>query len=182
VHGLVTCGGYNIQDIANAGRPTSARAAYRQWYQWYFNTEAGVRGLTENRREICRLLWELWCPNYRFSDMTYDAAAASFDNPDFVEVVIHSYRHRHRNASGDPALEDIEARLAGQPDIRVPTIALQGAVDGPTVVGEDRAAHHFTSGYERRLLEGVGHFIPREAPAAFVQAVRDLERTRVGKG
>jgi pimeloyl-ACP methyl ester carboxylesterase len=180
VLGLVTCGGYNIQDIANAGRPTTARAAYRQWYQWYFNMEAGRRGLTENRREICRLLWELWCPNYHFDDATFEAAAVSFDNPDFVGIVIHSYRHRQRNAEGDPSLDGIEARLAAQPDITVPTIALQGAVDGPTVIGEDRAARHFSGPYERRVLADVGHFIPREAPAGVVQAIRDLERARAG--
>ena len=179
VLGLVTCGGYNIQDIANSGRGTSARAAYRQWYQWYFNTAAGVRGLTENRRDICRLLWELWCPNYKFDDATYEATAASFDNPDFVDVVIHSYRHRGRNAGGDPALDEIEARLATRPAITVPTVSLQGAVDGPTIVGEDRGRNQFMGSYERRVLTGIGHFIPREDPAAFVEAVRDLERARV---
>jgi pimeloyl-ACP methyl ester carboxylesterase len=177
VLGLVTCGGYNIQDIANALRPVPAASAYRQWYQWYFNTENGRIGLTENRREICRLLWRLWCPNYEFDDATYEAAAASFDNPDFVDVVIHSYRHRHQNAEGDPALEEIEQQLAKQPDITVPTIALQG-MDGPTHTREDRAARHFSGTYERRVLPGTGHFIPREAPDAVVQAVRDLERER----
>jgi pimeloyl-ACP methyl ester carboxylesterase len=177
VLGLVTCGGYNIQDIPNHGRFSTAGAAYRQWYQWYFNTEAGRRGLTDGRREIARLLWELWCPSYRFDDATFEATAASFDNPDFVDVVIHSYRHRGRNAGGDPALDDIEARLAAQPEIIVPTINLIG-LDGPLAAGEDRAASHFTSGYERRLLEGVGHFVPREAPDAVVQAIQDLQASR----
>jgi pimeloyl-ACP methyl ester carboxylesterase len=179
VLGLVTCGGYNIQDIPNAGRFTSAGAAYRQWYQWYFNTEAGRAGLTDGRREIARLLWELWCPNYRFDDATFEATAVSFDNPDFVEIVLHSYRHRGRNAPGDPALDDIEVQLAAQPDITVPSINLIG-LDGPFAGGEDRAAWHFTGPYERRLLEGVGHFVPREAPEAFARAIRDLDRARAG--
>src|SRR5690606_19411365 len=147
---------YNIQNIANALRPVPAAAAYRQWYQWYFNTENGRIGLQENRREICRLLWQLWCPNYRFDDATYNATADSFENPDFVDVVVHSYRHRHQNAAGDPALEGIEELLAKQPDITVPTINLVGEVDGPTVLHEDRAAPHFKGHYERRVLPGVG--------------------------
>jgi pimeloyl-ACP methyl ester carboxylesterase len=175
VHGLVTCGGYNIQDIANALRPIPAAAAYRQWYQWYFNTENGRVGLSENRREICRLLWQLWCPNYSFDDATYEATAVSFDNPDFVEVVVHSYRHRHQNAAGDPALDDIEVLLAKQPDITVSAIALQGA-DGPTTSTEDRAARHFSGPYKRRVLAGVGHFVPRESPEAVVQAFMDLRK------
>jgi pimeloyl-ACP methyl ester carboxylesterase len=178
VLGLVTCGGYNIQDIPNAGRFTTAQAAYRQWYQWYFNTEAGVRGLTTNRADIAQLLWSLWCPDYRFDDATFEATAASFDNPDFVDVVIHSYRHRGRNAEGDPALEDIEAQLAKQPDITVPAISLVGAT-GPLIAGDDRGARHFTGPYERRVLERAGHFVPREAPAAFAQAFLDLRAGRV---
>ena len=102
VRGLVTCGGYNLQDIAASGQPGPAAAEYRMWYQWYFHTERGSAGLEQNRREIARLLWRLWSPNYDFDDATFERTAVSFDNPDFVEVVVHSYRHRHRAAEGDP--------------------------------------------------------------------------------
>ncbi len=177
VRGLVTCGGYNLQDIAASGKPASAAAEYRMWYQWYFQTERGRAGLEQNRREIARLLWRLWSPNYDFDDATFERTAASFDNPDFVEVVIHSYRHRHRDAAGDPALEPIEALLAKQPPISVPTINLVGDTSGLGVPeGEDRAARHFTGPYERRVLPGVGHLVPREAPEAVVQAIRDLTK------
>src|SRR5205823_11422016 len=88
--GLVTIGGYNIQNIAEAAKPASPATEYRRWYQWYFHTERGRAGLAANRGPLCRLLWELWSPNYRFEDATYEATAASFDNPDFVEVVIQS--------------------------------------------------------------------------------------------
>jgi pimeloyl-ACP methyl ester carboxylesterase len=173
--GLVTINGYNIQSIAQALRPASAEQELRHWYQWYFNTERGRIGLTENRREICKLLWRLWSPNWRFDDAKYAATAASFDNPDFVDVVIQSYRHRHQNAPGDPALEPIEQALATQPDIAVPTIVLHGEADG---VGpaEQSAGHarHFTGRYERRVVPVAGHFLPHEAPEAVVQAVRDL--------
>ena len=176
VSGLVTCGGYNVQNIPNAHTPARPEAEVRQWYQWYFNTQRGIAGLTQNRVEIARLLWTLWCPNYKFSDEEFAATAKSFDNPDYVDVVIQSYRHRQKNAPGDPALESIEEALAGQPPITVPTISLQGnssGIGGPDLT-EDRHAPLFTGPYERRVLPEIGHFIPREAPAAFVQAIKDV--------
>ena len=175
VRGLVTINGYNIQNIATSGRPAPADQEYRHWYQWYFNTERGIAGLTQNRREICRLLWTLWSPNWTFDDAHYAATAGSFDNSDFVDVVIQSYRHRHRNASGDPALEPIEALLAAQPDIAVPTIVLHGEADGVGPVQQSAShASHFKGRYERRVIPVAGHFLPHEAPEAVVKAVRDL--------
>jgi pimeloyl-ACP methyl ester carboxylesterase len=173
--GLVTVGGYNIQNIAEAAKPASAVTEYRRWYQWYFHTERGRAGLAANRGPLCRLLWELWSPNYRFDDATYEQTAASFHNPDFVEVVIQSYRHRYGVAPGDPALDTIEAQLAHQPPITVPTIALQGEADGVSPPDRtDRAAHHFTGPYRSRLIPRAGHFLPREAPEALVQAISEL--------
>jgi pimeloyl-ACP methyl ester carboxylesterase len=175
VRGLVTVGGYNLQDIAASGNPASAAVESRMWYQWYFHTERGRNGLEQNRRDICRLLWRLWSPNYEFDDATFEATAQSFDNPDFVDVVIQSYKHRHQAAPGDPALEPIEALLAAQPAITVPTVNLLGEVDGLGAPdASDRHARHFTGRYERRIVPRAGHFLPREAPEAVVQAVRDL--------
>jgi pimeloyl-ACP methyl ester carboxylesterase len=175
VRGLVTCGGYNLQDIASSPKPASALAEQRMWYQWYFHTERGRNGLEQNRRDICRLLWQLWSPNYEFDDATFEATAPSFDNPDFVDVVVQSYRHRHLAAPGDPALEPIEALLAAQPPISVPTINLLGEVDGLGAPdASDRHARHFTGRYERRIVPRAGHFVPREAPDAVVEAIRDL--------
>ena len=172
--GLVTIGGYNIQNIALTNRPQSAAAEYRAWYQHYFQTERGRAGLEQNRRDICRLLWELWSPNWRFDDATFERTATSFDNPDFVEVVIHSYRHRRRAAPGDPALESIEQRLAAQPQVSVPTVVLYGEADGVDPPTEDHDAAHFTGPYERRLIPIAGHFFPHEAPDAVVAAVETL--------
>jgi pimeloyl-ACP methyl ester carboxylesterase len=175
VGGLVSITGYNIQNIAGANQPASAAAEYRLWYQWYFHTERGVAGLTQNRGPICRLLWELWSPNYRFSDADYAKTAAAFDNPDFVAVVIQSYRHRFGNAPGDPRYADVEARLAAQPKITVPTIVLHGEADGvgPAANSEGHA-RHFTGPYRREVIPVAGHFLPREAPDAVVAAVREL--------
>jgi pimeloyl-ACP methyl ester carboxylesterase len=175
VRGLVSMTGYNLQNILVSGRPASASYEHRLWYQWYFQTERGRAGLERNRREICRLLWHLWSPNWSFDDATFEASARSFDNPDFVAVTIQSYRHRYGNAPGDPALEPIERRLEAQPRIVAPTIVLHGAADG--VAPAENSAHHarhFTSRYERRVIPIAGHFISRETPAAVVQAVLDL--------
>lgn len=175
--GLVSCGaGYNIQDIARAGEPAAPEDEYRYWYQYYFHSERGRAGLARNRRDLCRLLWRLWSPLWAFDEATFAQTAESFDNPDFVDIVIHSYRHRFGGIWGDPALDGIETRLAAQPDILVPTIVLEGdsdGVEGPLPV-EDGNAPHFKSFYQRRILTGIGHNVPQEAPEAFANAVLAL--------
>jgi pimeloyl-ACP methyl ester carboxylesterase len=175
VQGLVTCGGYNIQDIEGARRPGPAQAEYRLWYQWYFNTERGRAGLEQNRREISRLLWRQWSPNLDFDDAAFERTAQSFDNTDFVEVVIHSYRHRHGAAAGDPQLEEVELRLAAQPEIKVSTIVLFGETSGMGAPpAEDSHARHLSGSCELRIIPRAGHLLPREAPDAIVAAVKDL--------
>lgn len=174
---LLSINGYNIQNIAAALQPAAPAQEWRHWYQWYFNTERGRVGLAANRYELCKLLWRLWSPNWQFTDAAYDTTAASFENPDFVDVVIQSYRHRHQNAPGDPALASIEALLAAQPVITVPTIVLHGEADGVgPVAGSESHARHFSNSYERRVIPVAGHFLPNEAPEAIVQAIMDLGR------
>jgi pimeloyl-ACP methyl ester carboxylesterase len=176
VRGLVSITGYNIQNIAASGNPAAAEQEHRHWYQWYFQTERGHAGLQQNRRDIARLLWRLWSPNWQFDEATFEATASSFDNPDFVEVTIQSYRHRYANAPGDPTLESLEQRLVDRPSIRVPTIVLHGACDGvgPAAQSEGHA-RHFGERYERRVIPVAGHFLSRETPDAVVQAILDLD-------
>ena len=172
---LVSIGGYNLQNIAGNARPAAPAQEQRFWYQWYFNTARGRAGLAANRLALCRMLWQLWSPNWRFTAAQFSATAAAFDNPDFVEVVIQSYRHRHSAAAGDPTLEPIEARLAQQPSIAVPTIVLHGACDGvDPPEGSQADAEHFTGPYARRVIPVAGHFLPQEAPDAVVAAVAEL--------
>ena len=175
VTSLVSIGGYNIQNIARSGEPAPPDREHRLWYQWYFHTERGRAGLAANRRPLCKLLWELWSPNWRFDEATYERTAASFDNPDFVEVVIQSYRHRYGPAPGDPALQPIEDRLAAQPPITVPTIVLHGACDGvsPPQSSESHG-RFFTGPYRRCVVPIAGHFLPQEAPSALVDALNEL--------
>jgi pimeloyl-ACP methyl ester carboxylesterase len=178
--GLVTCGGYNMHDVAGSAKPADAEQEHRYWYQYYFCTERGRAGLTANRRGIAKLLWRLWSPNWIFDDTTFEATARSFDNPDFVEVVIHSYRVRYGYVAGDPALAEIEKRLAAKPPIKVPTITLQGEAAG-TTPPEASIAHakHFIGPYQRRTIPLVGHNVPQEAPRETAQAVLELIGTGI---
>lgn len=176
VHGLVSVTGYNIQDIAAGLRPLPPEREWRLWYQYYFHSERGRAGLKADRRALCRLLWRLWSPTWIFDDSVFEASAKSFDNPDFVDVVIHSYRHRFGYVAGDPALQPIEQRLAQKPPITVPSIVLHGADDGvdpPSRSGPDPTGR-FTARYEHRIVPGAGHNLPQETPDAVVTAISDL--------
>ena len=178
VRGLVTINGYAIQDIRAAGAtPADELQEMRYWYQWYFHTDRGRAGLERNRRGIAKLLWNLWSPNWRFSDAQFEATAASFDNPDFVDVTIQSYCHRYGNARGDPAYDDIERQLAGQPRISVPSIVLHGECDGVGPPEQSaNAARQFTGRFERQVIPVAGHFLSREDPQSVVRAIQSLSK------
>ena len=175
VRGLVSVNGYNLQDIARSGQPAAPDKEHRLWYQYYFHGERGRAGLAANRRDMARLLWRLWSPQWAFSDADFERTAPSFDNPDFVDVVIHSYRHRFALVASDPALEDIERQLAAQPGIVVPAITLDGDADGVSTGGTPKP-DRFTGRHEHRLVAGgIGHNLPQEAPRAFARAVCDVD-------
>jgi len=147
------------------------------WYQWYFNTERGRAGLQENRRTLCRYLWQTWSPTWHFTDDTYNRTAPSFDNPDFVDVVIHSYRHRLGNAPGDPRFKTIEEQLATRPKIEAPSITLYGQDDGlgrPSAEVSPAEKAVFTKLIAHRVVANAGHFLPREQPGAVSSALLEL--------
>lgn len=175
--GLVSYNNYNIHDIARSMLPESPKQEMRYWYQYYFQLERGRNGLAGDRRAITKLLWQLWSPSWTFDDATFERTALAFDNPDFVDVVIHSYRQRYGLAPGDPAYAGIEQRLAARPAIAVPTITFDGADDG---VREPAAAathaRFFTGPRSHRVVPGVGHNMPQEAPHLFADAVMELVR------
>jgi pimeloyl-ACP methyl ester carboxylesterase len=177
VRGLVTGNGYNIQNIAASVKPVAPEQEHRFWYQYYFHTERGSAGLEQNRRALCRYIWQIWSPDWAFDDAIFERSAASFDNPDFVAVTIQSYRHRFGYAAGDPALEPIEGRLATQPAITVPTIVLHGASSGiQPPAGSEAHARNFAGPYQRRVLPKIGHNLPQEAPRVVADAVLELAR------
>jgi pimeloyl-ACP methyl ester carboxylesterase len=173
--GLVSVNGYLIQDIANALRPASVKQELAYWYQWYFQTERGRAGLATNRNDIAKILWLQWSPNWQFDAETFARTARAFDNPDYVDVAIHSYRHRYGLAAGDPRYADIEQRLAALPPITVPAITLDGDADG-VIPATDGAAHaaKFAGPRRHRVIPRAGHNLPQEEPEAFAEAVLEL--------
>jgi len=172
VIGLVSGGGYNIQHIPSANKPDSPEHEHQLWYQYYFHSERGRAGLQQHRYGLCRLLWRLWSPNWSFSEDVYRRTAESFDNPDFVDVVIHSYRVRYGLVPGDASAASTEERLIRRPPIAVPTIVLHGHDNGVIPVASSEAHRRFFTGsYERRVIPTAGHNLPQEAPGEFSAAV-----------
>lgn len=173
VRGLVICRtAYNLQNVNTAKTPAAPDAERRHWYWYYLNSERGQAALAADRHGLCRFLWTDFSPTWAFGDDDYDQTAAAFDNPDFVDVVLHSYHTRIGAVPGDPALDDLERRLASQPRITVPAVALAGADDGvdpPEPL--DKIALHFADLRRQAALPGIGHNLPQEAPAAFADAV-----------
>jgi pimeloyl-ACP methyl ester carboxylesterase len=177
VRATVIIGGYTIQNVFAPQQPAAPEVERELWYQWYFNTDRGRAGLAANRRSLCKLLWATWSPGWHFTDQEYDLTAPSFDNPDFVDVVIHSYRHRNANAPGEERFQEMERQLAQRPKIAARSILLYGATDplaraGADVTPAERAV--FPSLVARRVIPGAGHFLPREKPEAVSSALLEL--------
>jgi pimeloyl-ACP methyl ester carboxylesterase len=175
VAGLVSVNGYLIQDIGAAMRPLRPDLEAGFWYFFYFLTERGRAGLTANRRDIAEVIWRRNSPKWSFGRTDLDRAAGAFDNPDYVDVVIHSYRHRLGQAAGAPEYAEAEAALARSPSITVPAVTLDGTADGnfPATDGRPSAAH-FTGPRSHHQVPDAGHNLPQEAPGAFAAAIREL--------
>jgi pimeloyl-ACP methyl ester carboxylesterase len=173
--GIVSVNNYLIQDIASAEAPIRPDLEAGLWYFYYFLTERGRAGLTANRREIAKVIWTRNSPEWRFDDALLERSAAAFDNPDYVEVVLHSYRHRLGFAPGDPRYDEIERQLAAQPAIAVPAVTLDGMADGnfPATDGSASAAH-FSGPRVHHQVPHAGHNLPQESPEAFAGAVLEL--------
>jgi pimeloyl-ACP methyl ester carboxylesterase len=173
--GLVSVNGYLIQDIAKAMVPLRPERECPLWYQYYFQLERGQAGLAVHRRGIARMLWQQWSPNWQFDDATFARTAEAHHNLDYVDVVIHSYRHRFGLADGDPQYADLQRRLAALPPIAVPAITLDGGADGviPATDGSASAAK-FVARRAHRVIPGAGHNLPQEEPEAFAAAVMEL--------
>jgi pimeloyl-ACP methyl ester carboxylesterase len=175
--GLVSVNNYLIQDIAHAGKPLPAKLEWGIWTQFYFATERGRAGLAANRDDIARLLWTNESPTWHFDDATFQRSAASFDNPDYVDVVIHSYRHRLGLAPGYPQYADVEAKLAALPVITVPTVTLDGEANTiiPATDGRSSAAK-FSGRRIHHRVPNVGHALAQQAPKVFADAVVEVTK------
>jgi pimeloyl-ACP methyl ester carboxylesterase len=170
VKALVAVSGYLITNVKAQALPLPPKAELGWWYQYYFSTERGVVGYTENRNDFNRLIWDIVSPSWHFSDATYARTAAAFANPDHVAIVIHNYRWRLGLAKGEAKYDHLEEQLFAGPAIGVPTITIASDFDGPAKSGTAYRSK-YTGKYEHRILNGIGHNVPQEAPQAFAQAV-----------
>jgi pimeloyl-ACP methyl ester carboxylesterase len=177
VIGQVSVGGYSVQNTVTPGGAMPARSAATFWYMWYFNTDAGARALAADRHDIIRYLWDTWSPAWQYTDEAYARSAPSFDNPDFVDVVVHSYRHRQLNAPGEQRFLDVERRLAERPPVNVPAIVLR---PGATGLGGRPSGdapglrQQFTELVAQRIVDGAGHDLPAHRPDAVAEALLEL--------
>ncbi len=173
---LVSVSGYLIGSQEAGKVPLPPKAELEWWYQYYFATERGRAGYDKYRHDFAKLIWQIASPKWDFDDATFDRSAASFDNPDHVSIVIHTYRWRLGLAEGDPQYDDLEKRLAEGPDITVPTITLEGDANGAPHPDANSYAKKFSGRYAHRIIKGgVGHNLPQEAPQAFAQAIVDVD-------
>jgi pimeloyl-ACP methyl ester carboxylesterase len=171
---IVSVSGYLITDVKAQQQPLPPKAELGWWYQYYFATERGRLGYSEHRNDFNKLIWKIVSPKWDFDDATFDRTAASFANPDHVDIVIHNYRWRLGLAKGDPKYDDLESRLFRGPVIAVPTITIASDVDGAAADGSSYR-NKFSGKYAHRVLKGIGHDVPQEDPQAFAQAVVDVD-------
>jgi pimeloyl-ACP methyl ester carboxylesterase len=173
---LVSVSGYLIGSQAVGRSPLPPQAELQWWYQFYFATERGRLGYQRNTREFNKLIWQLASPKWNFDDATFERTAASFENPDHVEIVVHNYRWRLGLDESEPQYDDLESKLAQAPDIAVPTITLEGDANGAPHPDASAYAEKFTGKYKHRVIAGgVGHNLPQEAPKAFADAIIEVD-------
>ena len=170
ISGLVSYAGYDIIDVSGQRHAVAPSLERVCWYQHLFQTERGRECLADHRREVCRLLWEEWSPGWDFDEATFDRSAVSFDNPDFVAVVIHTYRWTFGLEAGDPALQSFEDRLAQKPAITVPTVTIDGTNDPLKPGGTADHASLFIGKHEHRVV-AAGHNVPQQQPEQFADAI-----------
>jgi pimeloyl-ACP methyl ester carboxylesterase len=173
---LVSVNGYLINNLERNKLPLPPKVEWGWWYQYYFATERGRAGFDANRHDFAKLIWAFNSPKWDFDDATFDRTAASFNNPDYVSIVIHNYRWRLSLAEGDPQYDDLEKRLAEGPVIAVPTITLDGDSDGVAPASDGTSyAQKFSGKRTHQIIQGAGHNLPQEAPLAFAKAIVEVD-------
>ena len=173
--GLISCNGYNIQDIKNSSKPSNPNTEQKLWYQYFFHSERGRLGLINMRHDFIKYLWKTWSPSWNFNDEIYGLSKSSFDNSDFVDVVVHSYKHRFGIVAGDPKFNLIEKDLSKQPTISVPSITIDGETDGVSGLSNiTKIKQKFSSHVRHQILPNIGHNVPQEDPKNFSRAVLEL--------
>jgi len=173
---LVSVSGYLIGSQEAGKLPLPPEAELQWWYQYYFATERGRAGYDKYRHDFAKLIWRTASPKWNFDDATFDRSAVSFDNPDHVDIAIHSYRWRLGLAEGEPGYDALEKQLAEGPLITVPAITLEGDANGAPHPDASAYVKKFSGKYSHRTIEGgIGHNLPQEAPGAFAEAIVDVD-------
>jgi pimeloyl-ACP methyl ester carboxylesterase len=173
---LVAVSGYLITNVAANRQPLPPEGEYGWWYQYYFATDRGVDGYRQYTHDFNKLIWKNVSPKWNFDDATYDRTAPAFSNLDHVAIVIHNYRWRLGLAAGEPQYDALEQRLLAMPVIGVPTITISSDFDGAAADGMSYRKQ-FSGPYSHRVLTGIGHNVPQEAPQEFVDAVVDVGKS-----
>ena len=176
VKALVAVSGYIATNLVANQQPLPPKAELGWWYQYYFATERGVLGYSKNTYDFNKLIWQLASPKWNFDEATYARSAASFNNPDHVRIVIHNYRWRLSLADGEAKYKDLEQKIFARPVITVPSITIASDFDGAAADGKGYA-DRFTGKYTHRILNGIGHNVPQEAPQAFAKAIIDVDQS-----
>ena len=175
--GLISCNGYNIQNIKiDSITPDKPENEKNYWYQYFFHTKRGFNSLTKNRNDIIKFLWKTWSPTWKFSKKDFELSQESFQNPDFVDVVIHSYKHRYGLVDGDKSYSAIENKLSLTPNIEVPTITIDGLMNGVREPKREKNIKKFTNLIKHKLLKNVGHNVPQESPLIFSNLILEIKK------
>ena len=175
--GLISCNGYNIQNIKiDSITPDKPENEKNYWYQYFFHTKRGFNSLTKNRNDLIKFLWKTWSPTWKFSKKDFELSLESFQNPDFVDVVIHSYKHRYGLVNGDKSYSDIENKLSLTPKIKVPTITIDGLMNGVREPKLEKNIKKFTHLIKHKLLKNVGHNVPQESPLIFSKLILEIKK------
>lgn len=175
--GLISCNGYNIQNIKiDSITPDKPENEKNYWYQYFFHTKRGFNSLTKNRNDIIKFLWKTWSPTWKFSKKDFELSQESFQNPDFVDVVIHSYKHRYGLVDGDKSYSNIENKLSLTPNIKVPTITIDGLMNGVREPKREKNIKKFTNLIKHKLLKNVGHNVPQESPLIFSNLILEIKK------
>ena len=175
--GLISCNGYNIQNIKiDSITPDKPENEKNYWYQYFFHTKRGFNSLTKNRNDLIKFLWKTWSPTWKFSKKDFELSQESFQNPDFVDVVIHSYKHRYGLVDGDKSYSNIENKLSLTPKIKVPTITIDGLMNGVREPKREKNIKKFTNLIKHKLLKNVGHNVPQESPLIFSNLILEIKK------
>ncbi|WP_316745230.1 alpha/beta hydrolase [Pedobacter antarcticus] len=175
VKGLVSISGYLIGSQAANKTPLKPQAELSWWYQYYFATDRGQAGYQANTVEFNKLIWHTASPGWKFSEEIYQRSAASFNNPDHVQMVIDNYRWRLDMSRGEPEYDLLESKLAAGPAIKVPAITLEGDANGAPHPNPGSYSIRFKGRYVHHAITGgVGHNLPQEAPQAFADAILEV--------